>query len=129
MEQSKSCQWHIFYFLLTVPNCKRPHFIETQHHSQTVHLRVIMQNDCLKSEFTAHSGVKNSVSITQETLSTVSELSSDFRHNHIMSRTSSAIISKLLFALTLTLLMASCACCMRALFVGVLSDSRWVQPK
>lgn len=88
-----------------------------------------MQNDCLKSEFTAHSGVKNSVSITQGTPSTGSEWRSDFRHNHMMSCSSSAIISKLVFALTLTLLMASCACCMRALFVGVLSDSRWVQPR
>ncbi|KAG7240844.1 hypothetical protein INR49_023418, partial [Caranx melampygus] len=31
--------------------------------------------------------------------------------------------NKLWFVLTRTLLMASCACCMRALFVGVLSDS------
>lgn len=31
--------------------------------------------------------------------------------------------------LTLTRLIASWACCMRALLVGVLSDSRWVEPR
>lgn len=48
---------------------------------------------------------------------------------HVSQPDSPGLSHTILNVLTLTLLMASWACCMRALFVGVLSDNRWVQPR